>query len=256
MHVASRHAAIVTVGALVFAAGMTAVSAQPTATHSRVTLRAEKRSVQAGSADRLYGKLTPGGHGRSVTLQRYGSAGWHQINATHTKNAGAYQFQFVVRRPGPVKLRVYAPATPHAPSVTSPSLRLVGLRWHYLSAMQPLRGHPHDTGTVHIDAKAYPHSVQLSSYQSTPVATYDLRGSCRRIRATLGLDDNSDPAAAATLVMSADGHQVVDSQFTVGEHSGINKSVKGRSRLRLALHAPRNPVSYGDFATARVLCSF
>lgn len=256
MRIAHRIAAATAVGSLVLAAGAPGLSAQPAAHHSRVTLRAAKQGVQTGTADRLHGRLTPGGAGRSIVLQRYGSAGWHGVKTTHTRRAGTYEFRFVVHAPGPVKLRVYAPSTEQAPSVISPSIRIVGLRWHYLSAMKPVRGRAHETGTVDVSGRSYPHSVQLSSHQSSPFATYDLRDSCHRVRATLGLDDDSDPGATATLLVSADGHRVFDHHFSVGDDAGINKSVKGRSRLRLSLHADRNPVSYGDFGTIRVLCAF
>lgn len=249
-----------TVSLLSVVAASGAMVAAPTASAAvraattKVTLTRSHSPVVTGTAVTFSGQITPKAE-RSVTLEQKVRGKWKRLTGKQSSHSGAYSFRWVVSAPGTLVFRVGVKATKSAKGANSPTVDVIGERWHYLASLpeiQPNCGC--ETGPIEINGKNYTHSVFDLGTGGTDTVDYNLKRACVTLSTVAGLGDNSSSDASEEMDILIDGTNKFSRDFGLGQSANVSLKVGGNLRLELSwtyIAGSENDIGWGN---ARVLC--
>jgi hypothetical protein len=240
---------------MVAAPAMSTASAAVRLATTKVTLARSKSPVVTGTAVTFSGQVTPHAQ-RDLTLEQKVRGQWKQ--QAHVKSAlsGAYKFRWVITAPGVQVFRVGVKATKKAKGTNSPTVDVIGERWHYLASLPEIDPNcTCETGPIEINGKNYTHSVFNNDTVGTDdTVDFNLKRQCVTFSTVAGVGDNSDSDASEQMDVLLDGTSKFSRNFGLGQSANVNLKVSGNLRLRLGwtyLAGTNNDIGWGN---ARVLC--
>ncbi|MFF1722186.1 NPCBM/NEW2 domain-containing protein [Streptomyces sviceus] len=94
-----------------------------------------------------------------------------------------------------------------------------------------------DTSSAEVNGRGYPRSITQTTSTGGPVneAEYNLGRHWQRLKATIGLRDDSPTRAKLTFQVSADEKQLLSKSVSLGEDVKIDLDLDGALRLKLTV---------------------
>jgi hypothetical protein len=104
----------------------------------------------------------------------------------------------------------------------------------YLADTSPVAGES-GTGAATVNGKAYAHSVtmDLTRWITDGAAEYDLGRKYRRLKATVGVTDDSSSSTRVTFEVFADGRKIAAETVGLGAAQQIDADLTGVLRLKI-----------------------
>jgi hypothetical protein len=265
-----RTSALVWLSAAALAVGPTALPAfaQATAAQARppwhVTLKPGAQSVVLGKRVRFTGHVRGDAAGKHVKLQEKFGPGkpWRLQRYAKVAADGTFKTFDIPTNNHPRTYRVVMPTTTRHAYGVSPVVAVTVFRWKSLTSFVPVN----PTGiravsAVNMNAVSYPTSLSSSPFYDAPVpftesVEYNLDHKCTSLRTTYGMSDASAATSQVQLVVTADGGQIYDHTFGVGQTDSQTTVLATPLKLHIdATSLVPGAHGYGVLGTPQVLCT-
>lgn len=112
----------------------------------------------------------------------------------------------------------------------------------FLDQVDTLDGYCSSSMSATVNGTDYEHSVTCSagSSERPNVVAYSLRRGVESVSGTIGIDDESDPTATATVTVVADGKTLQRLTVGYGKPARLNLTTAGRLRLEFRVTSPES----------------
>lgn len=237
---------------LVLVAGAAVVGAGDASAGVSVQAAPSVTSVEMGQRVSVTGKIAPGKAGVTVVAEVKTGNGWRAVKSGKTGAGGAFTLNVLPTDPGAFEYRVAAKNRNRTTGASAP-FTVVSLMWHYLADMRSVNG-PAFNDSVRMNGATFAKSVTTYLYREPP--EYDLRRACTRMVATAGIKDDAPSDSVRQLKVLADGAELFNGTFVLGQSAPIDVDLSDHLRLRLEIVVVKNSVDAGRFGDPRILCAF
>ncbi|GAB3031171.1 hypothetical protein GCM10011376_24260 [Nocardioides flavus (ex Wang et al. 2016)] len=225
----------------------------------KVIARINRSEVVAGEDTvRITGKVKPKAAGQKVLLQQRpeGSNRWRKSGTARIKPSGRFVLKDEPSKPGVRFYRVVKPAGGGLKAGTSRELQLDVWAWERLAwrAVGANAGIWVDSYTV-LGAEGYDDSLVLKTAGTAGYAEFTLGRSCRSLRATYALTDDSVTGATGSVAVSVDGTVVATHPLATGtivEDEVVD--LTNAFRVRFDLVGSATPAGRSAVGFPEVLC--
>jgi hypothetical protein len=229
--------------------GLVAVSPAQALTTVKVSAGFSNYVVQKNSRVNLSGLVSPARPGHSVYLQAYSGSKWVTKKQAVLNSSSRYLMSWYATGVGVSKWRVIKPATRYDKGAVSPTLTLRVYGWRPLTGDTSVAddadgytGKWYDRGARYTNGQlttrtlaSYGYGWNDNSAGDVGWTEYNLGRKCDQVKALAGLDDDESSAAAkARLVITADGFQKYQRDFTLGTSALLNVNTTGALRVRIS----------------------
>jgi len=229
-----------------------------------VSLHVSKTEIAHGTSVVFSGKVSPAANGSTVSIQYFdvdqGGNRWRTIDHATVKSDGTYA-RSIVARDGSTSYRVFKFAGSGLSSGASPSVLIRAYSWQTMYFSDLIR-----YGEQYIDQYG-PQTVAgvpVEHYWATTstaagASRWSTTGTCKRLRADVGLDDRSDAGADAQFRIHADADVVYSLRVKKGTIVPVDLPLDRANTISVKFSAEaRNDLVplYVVAANPRMYCAF
>jgi hypothetical protein len=213
----------------------TATAAAPAATNIVVTAAPSTTLVQTHTWFRITGTVVHPNSPKILRLQQYMKRAWTNVAYAHMTKVNTYSILAAESQIGTAYFRVAIfksnslPKPKAAPLVVSPTFSVAIATWTFLEKWNSDEGGGQNTGHAEINGVTYNQSLRFSGNAAisdlTQSVGYNLARRCYRLKAVVGIDDNSPSGSVGEFVMQTDGNSVFDNSLGLGQDQPISFDV-------------------------------
>jgi hypothetical protein len=255
---------VVYAGSASFSAATSAVRTVAVTQKLTVTSTTTK-SPTVGDTVALSGTASAGAIGSKVALQFLSEGTWVSVASATVTAKSTFSVSARATQGGKQQYRVRLAASPGITSVNSSAISFSVYAWYNLADLPKVGSSRFGVlGTTAIAGVNYVSSVgNIANFwwDNDPYGEWNLSYRCTKLRATLGLSDDSASGSSVLFSAYADSVETAFSAMSIGQARTIEVDVRSAFRLKIVDHFIAGPSgsgpaeSYGVWGNARVLCA-